>query len=399
VTIWQLAGAIGQALLIAGWWLLMLLSTIGVFLYLHRVRRKFSAPEAHRVAILIPVKGQLGERKALEDLIESCLTQLGGSGRVVLAVENADDPAAATITAAAAADPRVTLVVAGIADWRAQKVDNLLAALTTLRPEDRIIVFADIRPAPNWLAQLLRPIVNGRAQITSGYRWILPADNRLPSRLAALMDWGVATAGRSRRWNLCWGGSTALTREALDQIDLRRQWSRALSDDLTLTQAARRAGIAIHAAHQVLAPSPARHDWRGLMSFGRRQYLVARFCAPRHWWIAGLALALPVAGCADALFLSWRHLWLGPFSIAMSLVLQQVRASVRVAIAGRVLPKYEAVISATLIRRNRWLLPAAHLVHLAIWLSSAIGRTLIWSGVRYRIDAEGAVIGLNRPNA
>ena len=380
--------------LLAGWWLAMLLSTASAALYVRRVRNRFAAPAVSGAAVLVPIKGRPGEDAAVEALLAAILAQLG-DGRLLVAVESRDDPAAAPVARAAAADGRVCLVVAGRAAGRGQKVHNLLAALERLRPGDRSVVFADadLVPAPDWLGQLLRPISTGRADLTSGYRWILPDDGHLASRLAALMDWSVATVGRSRRWNLAWGGSTALARGTLDRIDLPRRWSGALLDDLVLTAAARDAGVAVHAPHQVLVPSPVRHGWRSLGAFGRRQYLLVRVHAPLHWWVAGATLAVPVAGAVAAPAAGWP----GIATLAAALVLQQVRASLRVAVARRVLPPDAARRSAVLMARDRWLLPAAHLLHLAIWLSSAAGRTMDWAGTRYRLHAPDRVEVLGRP--
>lgn len=370
--------------LLAAWWAAILLSTYATLLYWRRVRGKPAAELPQGVVLIIPIKAQPGAEPAIRTLLEACLHQLGTKGRLIVAVQSETDPAAAAIP------PGATLVVAGPApDTRGQKVHNLLHALETLTPHDRFVVFADadLVPAPDWLAQLLRPLALGRAPIASGYRWILPADDALPSRLAALMDWSIATAARSRRWNVCWGGSTALTREALDRIDLPHQWHGALLDDLVLTAAARSTGLAIHAPHHTLMVSPVHHDWHSLAAFVRRQYLMARVHSPRHWCLAGLALATPVAGTAAALGAGWP----GLLTIAAALGLQQARARLRVAIARRVLQPGPTAASAALIRTSAWLLPAAHILHFALWLASAFGRQTVWAGTRYRLRAPDHV--------
>jgi cellulose synthase/poly-beta-1,6-N-acetylglucosamine synthase-like glycosyltransferase len=342
--------------------------------------------------VLIPVKGQAEDQAALAAFLAACTCQTGVSYRLVFAVESASDPAAALVTALA--DPRIAWVVAGRTTLRGQKVHNLLAALGTLTSADRIVVFADadaLWPA-DWLAQLVRPIVLGRAGVASGYRWILPQDDHPASRLAALMDWSVATCARARRWNLCWGGATALSREALDRIDLPTIWAGALLDDLTLTRAARRAGIVIHAPLFALVPSPVRHDWRSLFAFGRRQYLLVRVHAPRHWWLALITFAVPVAGFATAL---QAGAW-GWICIGLAALLQQLRAALRLRIARRVLPPAASAQTARILRRWRWLLPGAQILHLLLIVSSAFGRTMVWAGRRYRLlSPERVIVDLN----
>ena len=383
------------ALLLLAWMLMAGVSTFAVHLYWRHVARKLDAPWASGVAVIIPVRGSAGpEPEArLARFLASCLAQRGAGFRLIFAVEDLDDPAAGTLAQLAAAAPDVALVVAGRATMRGQKVHNQLAALATLHEGDRFIAFADadVVLAPDWLAQLLRPLLVGRAHVASGYRWILPADHHVASRLCALMDWGVATAGRSRRWNLCWGGSMAIDAAALARVDLPRAWALSLLDDIVLTRAVWRAGMTVHAPHQVLVPSPASHGWRSLFEFGRRQHLLVRVHAPGHWWLAGMTLLVPVAGCAAAVAAAGQGVWLALGVPAAALLLQQWRASLRVGIARRVLPGWCAQQSADLVRTDRWLLPIASIVHLAIWLSSAVGRELTWAGRHYRLTGFARV--------
>jgi len=213
------------------------------------------------------------------------------------------------------------------------------------------------------------------------------------------LDWSVATAPRANRWNLCWGGSIAISRAALDRIDLPGCWDRAVLDDIVLTRAARRAGIVPHAPHHTLVPSPVRHDFRSLIEFGRRQYLLVRVHAPWHWALAGVTLGLPVAAGVAALIAALQGNRLAWFCLALALVLQQVRASLRVQVAQLVLPGEQAAQSAALVRRDRWKLPLAHLLHLAVWLASAFGREMVWGGQRYRLLGPARVEIVDKPGA
>ncbi len=378
--------AVGTLLSLA-WMLVAGLSTYSVLLYRRHVARRLEVPAGNDVAVIIPVRGRPGAQARLDRLVAGCLAQQGVAFRLVFAVESLQDPAATTLAKLADETPNVTLVVAGVATQRGQKVHNQLAALATLTGNDRFIVFADadVELPADWLVQLLRPLLLGRAQVASGYRWILPDDRHVASRLCALLDWGIATAPRARRWNLCWGGSMAIDAAALARIDLQRAWAHTLLDDIVLTRAARRAGIAVHAPHHVLVPSPVRHDISSLFEFGRRQYLLVRVHAPGHWWLAGFVLLVPVAGALACVVAAAAGNWPMLAWPLAALALQQVRATLRVDIARRVLPPAQARRSAELVRSSRWLLPLAPLIHLAIWLTSAIGRELTWAGRRYRL--------------
>ncbi len=188
----------------------------------------------------------------------------------------------------------------------------------------------------------------------------------------------------------------AISRAALDRIDLPRCWATSLLDDLVLTRAARRLRIVVDTPRQVLVPSPVSHDPRSLFEFGRRQYLFVRVHTPRHWWLAGVTLMVPALACAAALPAAAGGNLLAFGGIGLALLLQQMRAALRMAIAERVLQAEQAAQAAVLSRRCRWMLPVAHLVHLAIWLSSAFGNTMTWAGTRYRLPGPARVEILSR---
>jgi ceramide glucosyltransferase len=384
--------------LLTAWMVIALLASYATYLYWRLAAGGPTPPIASEVAVLIPIKGTNLQDGVRDRFFASCLAQQGVSYRLIFAVESEADPVVPIISQMMTRDPRVSLVVAGLASIRGQKVHNQLAAVASLRPDDQFIVFidADTILAPEFLVRLLRPLMHGAVELASGYRWILPADDRFASKLCALMDWSVATAPRSRRWNLCWGGAMAISRAALDRIDLPRCWAASLLDDLVLTRAARALDMVVDTPRQALLQSPVSHDLRSLFDFGRRQYLFVRVHAPWHWCVAGVSLVVPALACAVAVPAAFGGDGPPLACIIFSLLMQQVRAVLRVAVAERVLNTDATAQTAALSRRYHWLLPVAHLVHLAIWLTSAVGNTMTWAGTRYRLLGPGRVEILSR---
>ncbi len=381
------------ALLLVAWMAQAAATTLLCWWYLHLLRRPQPAPATlPPVLVLVPVRGPI---PTLDAFLSGLAAQdHPGSWRVVFALEGADDPTLPMIDAFVAAKPgRAARVLAGPAAGRGQKVQNLLAALATARPEEAVLVTldADILPPPGMLAALLRPVLAGQAPIASGYRWSVPVDAALGSRLVALADAGIGTLPRHAAWNLCWGGATALRRDA---VDLRAVWDRAVSDDLVLTRAAVAAGLTIYAPLDVRPPSPVHLP--GLMDalrFGARQYRVLRLHAPRAFAWALLAAAVPVAGAVAA---AMAGTGAAMACLGIALALQRVRAALRGAIARRVLPP-DAAAAACGGLRDAWLAPAVPLFQLACLLRAGLGgRWLSWAGRRYRVGREGRVIETGR---
>ncbi|GAA0579262.1 hypothetical protein GCM10009416_17080 [Craurococcus roseus] len=381
------AGAI-----LALWMALAAAAALGCALYLRLLRRPQPRPAVSLpVLVAVPVRGEAG----LDGFLAALAAQDYPAWRVVFAVESAEDPSFAALSRFAAAHPGLAgrVVVSGATGVRAQKVHNLLAALPALRPDDAALVTldADTLPPPGTLTELLRPILTGQGDLSSGYRWTLPASPGAGPLLLSLAEMGVATLPRSARLNLCWGGANAIGRRALDRLDLPRLWDRAVSDDLSASRAAHRTGLVIYAPLTVRPPSPTDLGVADALRFGARQHRLMRLHSPWRWRLAGLVLALPVAGGAVALAAAAQGSRAALACLAAAWLLQRVRAALRLAIAKRVLPPSEAAKAALTLRRGRWWQPLAHVLHAAAWAGSAAGCRMDWAGRRYRLTTRGDV--------
>ncbi len=380
--------------LLLAWLLTDLASTSSVFYFRRLLIQPAPALDTPKVAVLVAIKGA-GETTPL--FLDALCQQQYPAYRLVFAVESLTDPAFALTTRTKQefeGKIDVEIVVAGRSTDRVQKAHNLLAALRTLREDDRLVVFADadILPDAAWLSLLAHPVADRHAAASTGYRWQLPTDRRWPSLIVAAADMSITTAVRSARWNLCWGGSVAIDRQALDELDLPTVWSRAASVDLTLAAALRARGLRIHSPQRVLVPSPVSHSWTSLFSFARRQYLVLRTYAPRHWLVAGWTLCLPAIAAAIAVRATLAgHGWTLSFIIA-SAVLLQIRLLIRRSIADIVLPRSAIAAAGATITFAQWAWPVIHMVNLAAFLASLFGQRFTWAGIRYRLTGKTVTV-------
>ena len=388
------------AAILAAWMALAMAATAGCALYLRLLRRPQPRPSAAPpVLVAVPVRGDDG----LDGFLAALAAQDYPAWRAVFAVESRADPAFAALERFAANHPaRVEAVaVAGPTARRAQKVHNLLAILPSLRASDAALVTldADTLPPPDLLTELLRPIHTGQGELSSGYRWTLPAGGGPGALLLSLAEAGVATLPRCARCNLCWGGATAIGRSALARLDLPRLWDRAVSDDLSVSRAAHAAGLVIYAPLTVRPPSPFRGGLRDAVRFGARQYRLMRLHSPGRWLLSGLLLALPVAagGAALATAATGDRAALG--CIGAAWLLQRVRAALRSAIARRVLPASAAAEAELALRRGWWRQPAAHPLNLLAWIRSGARDRIDWAGRRYLVTGRGEVLHVGRVNS
>jgi Glycosyl transferase family 21 len=379
---------------LAAWLLTDVLATCGVWHYRRNLATTAPSPQTPRVAVLVAIKGV---SETTSRFLDSLCHQRYPVYRLVFALESISDPVFPLLEAMQQrlmGSIAVDIVIAGQATQRAQKVHNLLAALHTLQADDRIVAFADadILPDEEWLSHLVRPVAHDGFAASTGYRWQLPTDRRWPNLIAAAADLSIATAVRSARWNVCWGGSVALDREALNQIDLRSVWNRAASDDLTLTAALRAQGLPINAPLHLLVPSPTAYDWSRLFSFARRQYLLVRIYSPGHWLLAGWTLCLPAVAMTIAVRETCAGRWWALSFVLASMALLQVRLLIRRRIADLLLPQAAIPAARATLAFARWAWPLIHLVHLGSFLASAVGRRFTWAGIHYRLNGRSVSV-------
>ncbi len=384
--------------LLVAWMLTDLTATYGVWHYWRRLRPLAPAAATPAAVVVVAIKGVSAATPAFLDALTR---QHYPAYRLVFALESNQDPAWAhvdSLRTRLAGSLDVDIVMAGAATCRVQKVHNQLAALALLRESDQIVVFADadILPEPLWLSQLIRPIAAGEVVASTGYRWSLPADRGWATLALAAADLSVATAARSWRWNLCWGGSTAVARTALDQVDLARLWDRAATDDVTLSVGLRALGLKINAPLQVLVPSPVRHTWTSLYQFARRQYLLVRLYAPRHWLLAGWTLCVPALAALAAVGALLTGNRPSAFAVAASLVMLRLRLQLRRHIASVVLPPGAQSAARASLDFALWAWPLIHLVHTAAYLGSWRVRRFTWAGIAYRLDGPDVTVERGR---
>src|SRR6266849_3481834 len=207
------------------------------------------------IALILPVRG-LDE--GFDENARALLSQAYPRYRILVVADDSSDPASAQIETIARDFPRVpaTKILAD-ANPLGGKVNALRSALGHLGPEDEVVVFADsdIRPAPDWLRQLVQPLADSTVGVATGFRWYVPPRPTFWSLVRA--EWNAVSANVlfDPRRSFAWGGSCAVRADRLSGLRLEERWRGVLSDDLVLTQAVREAGLKIAYVPAALVPT------------------------------------------------------------------------------------------------------------------------------------------------
>lgn len=361
--------------LLTAWALMQAMTVAGVAAYWRFVPIDPVCETAPGVVAIVPVRGPVAR---LDRFVAALLAQTVPV-RLLFAVQAEDDPAWAQLQALAAAHPgKVQVVVAGLAHDEGQKVRNLLAALAALHPDDRFLIFldCDMLPGPKFIGRLLFPLVRGKAEIATGYRWLAPIAANPVSWLGAAINLQVATFPRLPRWSLPWGGATAMPRETFERLDLARAWRGALSDDLTLYRVARAHGVAVRSVRDLLLASDTEITLAGLWRFGVRQYRHLLWNVPQLWWLAVTLVGLQGVGWI------WALGWGGWPAVLVGYAAAALRAAARVAITRR-LPHGPALCPFASVIADLALPFAVCWAHLALILAAATSRRIRWAGTDY----------------
>lgn len=348
-----------------------------------------------RVTLILPVTGAL---PGLENLLTALTLQSVPPSRLIIIVESREDPAYSRVAAAAGqyAELNITLVVAGLSSLRSQKCTGLLAGLSRLEGDEPYLVLldADLRPQRWWLAALVAPLLNGRADIVNGYRWPVPTRLSPGAVLAAAIDRAIAVLPRLPQIRPIWGGSLALTRRALEILDLPSTIGRTLTEDLPIGDRAAEAGLRVLTRRAIRVPTPLSGSIGDLWRFGRRQYQLIRIYRPGLWSFAAFVVTTDLAARIE--LLSRVAGWGGaPIVLLLIAALGSLVTEIRVAISRRL-----EVIDGAGFRFAQhllaWTILPAPAFHATLIWAGYLASPVVWRHVRYVVDRTGRVIGVSR---
>jgi hypothetical protein len=363
-------------------------------LFAARLQLPTDRPPASATLIL-PATGQL---PGLEDLLNALTLQSLPPSKVIIVVESRHDPAYARVAAIATqyGQLNITLAVAGLSPLRSQKCTNLLAALAWLEPDDAYLVFldADIRPQRWWLSALVGPLAGGRADVVNGYRWPVPTTLSIGAVVATAIDRAVAILPRVTQARPIWGGSLALTRRALEILDLPTTIGRTLTEDLPIGDRAAEAGLRVLTRRAVRPLTPLDGNLGDLWQFGRRQYQLIRLYRRGLWRFAALVATTDLVA-RIALLSAVRVSGVALAAIVTIALLGSIAAEIRLAV-GRKLDAADGIGFRAAQHLLVWAILPGTLFHVSMIWGGFVTSPVVWRHIRYAVDRTGRVVGVVR---
>jgi cellulose synthase/poly-beta-1,6-N-acetylglucosamine synthase-like glycosyltransferase len=354
-----------------------------------------------RVALICPVKGV---EPGLEQNIAALISFDYPDYEIFFAMASGEDPARKILERLTASSKRkIHTVIAGRPEGCGEKVNNLRAAVQQATEGFDVFVFADSdgRPGRSWLGRLVAPLADANLGAVTTFRWFVRQGRGFWSALASAWNAPAATYLGEHHNNFCWGGGTAIRRERFEQASVFEYWRGSVSDDLSLTQALRRAGLPILFAPECLVPTVLDCDAAGLLEFTNRQIIIARVYEPRLWGLGGLAHLLYCGAVLSGIALYFDNMIAGAPAIHILLlamvppVFSMARGVLRLTAVMELLPDWK---SRLLTDGWIWTLLAAVVPFLALWNTAAalFSRQIRWRGIRYQLLSPGQTRILTR---
>ena len=364
--------------------------------YLRYFRRELKKPPSvfKPFATVIAPCRDLDE--GLADNLRSLLAQDYPGYEVIFVVDNLTDPAVSIINNVrdGSAVPS-RLVTARTAIDSSQKVENLREAVLHCSADSRVFVFADsdVRPAANWLKNLVEPLAHDSVGAATGYRWFIAKNPSFGSELRSAWNASIATAlGPGIGSNFCWGGSTAIRRDVFERLDIREKWLGTLSDDFTVTRAVKAAGLAIVFVPRALTASVADCSFFEMLEFTTRQMKITRVYSPHLWLISFLGSGVFVGVLVTAFLIVVLNPVNGFPVVAAVLTIGLVttfsvgKSWLRLTAVKLALPEYRAELDRQFWTQNTlWLLTPV--VFFYNCLAALVSRRITWRGIKYELKS------------
>ncbi len=283
--------------------------------------------------------------------------------------------------------------IAGIGKICSQKIHNLLYGCERIGDDVEVLAFADsdICVRRDWLSHLVYPLHSEKTGVASGYRWFVPKRNNLPTLALSAGNAKVAQLLGNSIFNQAWGGSMAVRVKVFRELDIPKIWQTALSDDLSLSEAIKKAKFRVAFVPACMAASFEDTTWPKAFEFVRRQFLITKVFSPGTWWFSVISMT-------GSMFATWGTLTVALFAAinglanlwffiavpAAALASQFARACMRQFVASQLLRgelnHMKLAIVSDILFFWVW-----SIILWVLIVSTSIGRTISWRGIRYKM--------------
>jgi len=214
--------------------------------------------------------------------------------------------------------------------------------------------------------------------------------------LTAGIDRAVAILPRLSQARTVWGGSLAMSRRALDILDLPNTIGRTLTEDLPIGDRAAETGLRVLTRRAIRPPTPLVGSFGDLWRFGRRQYQLIRLYRRGLWNFAAFVVTTDLIARITLLSTLTAWAWAPAFAVLLVVAgLGSTAIEIRLAI-GRKLGAPDGIGFRLSQHLLAWTILPAQVFHASVVWGGFVTSPVVWRHVRYVVDKTGRVIDISR---
>lgn len=380
-----------------GWLLIQSCLTL-IFLWYLRSYKPQLLPDEKlpKTAVILCLRGA---DPFLHNCLRSLLQQNYPQYDLKLIIDSQEDPAfkivTETINELGATNVQISILRA-VHHNCSLKCSSLIQAVSDLDNAYPVIAFidADTVVHPNWLRELVTPLLDDKVGLTTGNRWYVPTGN----------DWGslvrysgnVSTVVQMFLFQIPWGGTLAIKTEVLNRIKLLDKWGEVLTDDMLLHKLIKQQKLQIKFIPSLLMLNQEESSLGNLLESLKRLIISSKLYHPG--WLAIISEAyssilVPNLVIIIIFYLLLQSQWYAGFllfssyisyTIGLVLLMLLMEISIHHILhnQGKKIPK----LSPLIILKMLISIPLTQWIYGLIILSSLWTSSITWRGLTYRIQ-------------
>ncbi|MBD2443667.1 glycosyltransferase family 2 protein [Dolichospermum sp. FACHB-1091] len=382
-----------------GWLVIQSCLTL-IFLWYLRSYKPQSLPDEKlpKTAVILCLRGA---DPFLHNCLRSLLQQNYPKYDLKLIIDSQEDPAfkivTETINELGSTNVQISILRA-VRHNCSLKCSSLIQAVSDLDNAYPVIAFidADTVVHPNWLRELVTPLLDEKVGLTTGNRWYVPTGNYWGSLVR--YSGNVSTVVQMFLFQIPWGGTLAIKTEVLNRIKLLDKWGEVLTDDMLLHKLIKQQKLQIKFIPSLLMLNQEESSLSNLLESLKRLIISSKLYHPG--WLAIISEAyssilVPNLVIIIIFYLLLQSQWYAGFllffsyisyTIGLVLLMLLMEVSIHHILhnQGRKIPK----LSPLIILKMLMSIPLTQWIYGLIILSSLWTSSITWRGITYRIQGR-----------
>ncbi len=244
------------------------------------------------VGMIIPAAGN---NKHMPKALRSLLTQDYPHIIPIIVTATAEEPAHTLALELRQEFPQLECIVAGPTHHCGQKNYNTLQGIAHCQQRVDIYAFCDSTHTakPDFIRQLVGPIVRHEVGFTTGYHQVIAKDDLLITLAYQISVLLMRFLQAAAIFTQPWGGAMAIDKKAFEYHNIAQYWQDNVVDDCSLAALLLKKRLPVKLCPEAILDTPTQnHSFTVWQTWMQRQILFLKFCIKPQWYLLGFFACL-----------------------------------------------------------------------------------------------------------